>query len=74
MFPPTLTAFQRKGRCAYWHIASGCLFVVRGGLFQTRHSTQIDLSAVSIGLYRIDICSNCRSPHHSGNKHNRKCG
>lgn len=40
MFPSTLPAFQRKGRWAYWHVASGCLFVINDGVFQTRHPMQ----------------------------------
>jgi hypothetical protein len=73
MFPPTLTAFQRKRRWAYWHIASGCLFVIRGVILASA-TAKVDLSLLRIGLDRIDIRTNCRGSRHGGNENNREGG
>lgn len=75
MLPTTLIAFQRKGRWAYWHIASGSLFVRCGGLPQTHHLSDTDhSSALRVARYRFDIRSYCRGSNNSCNKHDRKRG
>ena len=41
MFPTALTAFQRKWRWAYWHIAYGSLCVVCDGLHQIHQLSSV---------------------------------